>query len=78
VSEDHIFVRLMHETVGVWRPVRAERLEDNHYRSVEQRYDRDTEEWRFEPGDRVVCELIDSSEGSFLPPSVGTPPAGDR
>jgi hypothetical protein len=56
----------MHETVDAWHPVRAERLEDSRYRIVEQRYSRDTEEWQFEPGDRVVCELIDSSEGSFL------------
>lgn len=66
MSEDHIFVRLVDEAVDAWRPIRAERLEDNRYRIVEQRYDRDTEEWQFEPGDRVVCELIDSDEGSFL------------
>jgi len=56
----------MDEAVDVWRPVRAERLEDNRYRIVEQQYDRDTEKWQFEPGDRVVCGLVDSSEGSIL------------
>ena len=66
MSSDQIFVRLMDEAVDVWRPVRAERLDDDRYRIVEQQYDRDTENWQFEPGDRVVCELVDSSEGSFL------------
>jgi len=66
VSVDQIFVRLIDELVDVWRPVRAERLDDDRYRIVEQQYDRDTERWQFEPGDRVVCELIDSSEGTFI------------
>jgi hypothetical protein len=56
----------MDEAVDVWRPVRAERLEDGHYRIVEQEYDRAPENWQFEPGDLVVCGLVDSGEGSFL------------
>ena len=66
MSEVEIFVRLMDEPVDVWRPVRAEHLYDSCYRIVEQEYDRDIEEWQFEPGDCVLCEMVDASEGSFL------------
>ena len=61
-----IFVRLPDEEVDVWRPVRAEHLHDNVYRIVDQPYDREIEVWEFEPGDVVVSDLLDMSDGSVL------------
>jgi hypothetical protein len=61
-----IFVSLLDEAVDVWRPVQAEHLHRNVYKIVEQPYERAIEAWRFEPGDKVVCELIPSSDGEIL------------
>lgn len=61
-----IFVRLLKEAVDVWRPVLADRLHGNVYRVLEQEYDREIEMWQFEPGDLVVCELIESDDGRIL------------
>jgi len=66
VSTPEIFVSLLHEGVEVWRPVRAEHVDGNVYAIVDQPYDREAETWQFEPGDEVVCELIDASEGRIL------------
>jgi hypothetical protein len=63
---EQIYVGLLDEGVDVWRPVRAEHLRENVYRIVNQPYDREVESWQFEPGDEVVCELIESSEGRIL------------
>lgn len=61
-----IYVSLVDEGVDVMRPVWAEKVRDDVYRVVDQPYDRATEKWRFEPGDRVVCEFVDSSDGRIL------------
>ena len=61
-----IFVRLLDENVDVWRPVKAERIASDRFRIVEQPYDRDTERWEFEPGEEVMCELLDSDDEAFL------------
>jgi hypothetical protein len=61
-----IYVALLDEGVDVWRPVRAEQLSSNLYRILAQSYDRAVESWQFEPGDVVVCETIESSEGHIL------------
>jgi hypothetical protein len=61
-----IFVSLLDEAVDVWRPVQAERLHDDVYGIVDQPYDREIETWQFEPGDEVVCELVESSEGRIF------------
>ncbi len=61
-----IFVSLLDEAVDVWRPVQAEHLYDNVYKITDQPYDREVETWQFEPGDEVVCELIESSDGRIL------------
>jgi hypothetical protein len=66
VTQTEIFVRLLDEKVDVWRPVKAEQLDADRFRIVEQPYDRDTERWEFEPGDEVVCELVDSDGDHFL------------
>ena len=53
--------------VDVWRPVKAERLHDNVYRIADQPHDPEIERWQWVvPGDIVVCELADSSNGSIL------------
>lgn len=65
-SPMEIFVSLLDEQVDVWRPIQAEHLHDDVYRITDQPYDRTVEMWQFEPGDVVVCELIDSNEGRIL------------
>ena len=61
-----IYVALLDEGVDVWRPVQAERLSGNAYRILSQPYDRSIESWQFEPGDVVLCEMVESSEGRIL------------
>lgn len=65
-DEGQIFVRLLDEAVDAWRPIRAERVDGDRYRIIEQKYDRDIERWEFGPGDRVVCESVDSGDGPIL------------
>jgi hypothetical protein len=61
-----IHVKLVDEVVDVWRPVEVEDLGGDTYRISDQPYDRATEPWEFEPGDVVVAQLIESSEGPIL------------
>jgi len=61
-----IYIALLDEGVDVWRPVQAERLSGNTYRILNQPYDRNTESWQFEPGDLVLCEMVESSDGRIL------------
>ena len=61
-----VYVSLVGEGVNVWRPVQAEHLGGSIYRIAAQPYDREVETWEFEPGERVVCEYVESSEGSIL------------
>ena len=62
-SVAQIYIALLDEGVDVWRPVQAERLSGNTYRILGQPYDRSVESWQFEPGDVVLCEMVESSEG---------------
>lgn len=61
-----VHVSLLGEGVDVWRPVQAEHLGGSIYRIAVQPYDREVETWEFGPGERVVCEYVESSEGSIL------------
>jgi hypothetical protein len=61
-----IYIALLDEGVNVWRPVQAERLSGNTYRILGQPYDRSIESWQFEPGDVVLCEMVESSDGRIL------------
>jgi hypothetical protein len=61
-----IYVALLDEGVDVWRPVQAERLSGNTYRILSQPYDRSVEAWQFAPGDVVLCEMVESSDGRIL------------
>jgi len=65
-STSQIYVGLLGEGIDAWRPVQAEHLSGNVYRIVPQKCDREIETWEFEPGDRVVCEHIESSDGRIL------------
>jgi len=65
-STTHVYVQLLDEGVEAWRPVLAEHEHDNVYRIIEQPYDRQIESWEFEPGDSVICEVVDSNEGKML------------
>jgi hypothetical protein len=65
-SRVEVFVKLVDELVDVWRPVLADRLHDDVYRISDQAYDRSTETWEFGPGDEVICELIESSDGRIF------------
>lgn len=51
---------------GAHWPVLAERLHDNVYRIAAQPYNRRDELWQFEPGDSVVCEMVESADGPML------------
>jgi hypothetical protein len=61
-----IFVNLVGELVSVRRPVQAQHLHDDVYEIADQPYDREIENWEFEPGDQVVCALTDSDDGPVL------------
>jgi hypothetical protein len=61
-----IFVSLLGEQVEVRRPVRAQHLHDDVFEIAAQAYDREIETWEFEPGEAVVCDLIESSDGPIL------------
>ena len=61
-----IYVSLVDEDVDVRRPVKAEHVDGNVYRILNQPYDREIEQWEFEPGARVVCEPVDTSGGRVL------------
>jgi hypothetical protein len=65
-SRTEIFVSLLDEQIDVRRPVQAEHVHDNVYTITDQPYDRQVETWQFEPGEEVVCELVDSNEGRIL------------
>jgi hypothetical protein len=61
-----IYVALLDEGVDVWRPVQAERVSDEMYRILDQHYQRSIETWQFGPGDVVLCEMVESSDGRIL------------
>lgn len=61
-----IFVRLLDESIDVWRPVRAEETDAGVFKILEQPYERDVEKWEFEPNDVVICESIEGDSGAFL------------
>jgi hypothetical protein len=61
-----IHVALLDEGVDVWKPVEAEHISGEIYLIIDQYYDREIESWQFEPGDKVSCRIIESSEGPIL------------
>ena len=61
-----IYLNLLDEDVSVRRPVLADHVDGDIYLIVHQPYDRAVERWEFEPGDRVICEMVDSGAGRVL------------
>lgn len=61
-----IYVALLGEGVDVWRPVEALYVNEDIYKILDQPYDRAIENWQFQPGQLVVCEMIESSDGPIL------------
>jgi hypothetical protein len=61
-----IYVALLDEGVEVWRPVQAEHLHGDLYLIISQPYDRGVEAWQFEPGEKVICQMVKSSDGLIL------------
>jgi hypothetical protein len=61
-----VYVRLRDESVDVWRPVDAEHVDGNVYLILSQPYDREIERWEFQPGDRVICEYVQNTDGRTL------------
>jgi hypothetical protein len=61
-----VYVKLIGQSVDVWRPVHAEHISGSVYRIVPQEYDRSIETWEFEPGDEVVCRMVSRKEGPTL------------
>lgn len=61
-----IYVALLNESVDVWRPIKAKKIGGRMYLILPQPYDSNIEDWEFKPGEKVICEYFDSSEGRIL------------
>lgn len=61
-----IYVRLLDEPVDVWRPVEAALVHDRVYRISAQPYDREIEQWEFEPEQEVECDYVEGADGKFF------------
>ena len=57
MNSKQIFVRLLNEGIGVFRPVLANRITDRVYRiDIDQNYDSELETWEFVPGELVTVD----------------------
>lgn len=61
-----IHVRLLGESVDVWRPVDAIEVHDSLFRIDDQPVPIEDEPWQFHPGDLVRCESVVSDDDSIL------------
>ncbi len=62
-----IYVPLLDEGTDVWRPVKAEELEDDLFRiKAMDDYNSADENWRFKPGEIVRCKRRILSGGNVL------------
>lgn len=61
-----IYVKLLDENVDVWRPVHARPVGQLEYVILGEGYDPEVEHWAFQPGDRVVCEVVERAEGRVI------------
>jgi hypothetical protein len=52
-----IYLYLCGEGTDVWRPVKAERIENDIYRIVSLNEAPEDEQWQFDTGDIVRCEF---------------------
>jgi hypothetical protein len=64
---DEIYVALLDEGVGVWRPAPAWRIGPRTYIVLRpEGYDPDDERWEFPPGSVVECEQRQLADGPVL------------
>lgn len=68
-STQTIYVRLLGESVDVYRPVSARSTANDRFTILDQEYDPTRERWQFGPGDEVECKLT-VLEGSEVPVAV--------
>ncbi len=59
---ENIFIYLLNEGVDVWRPVKAEIIDDGKYKILDENSEVD-EDWEFKPGDIVLCKEKIFSDG---------------
>jgi len=58
-----IYVRLLDEGVECWRPVQAVAVRHGTFRIVSPPPDPDVEQWEFDAGQVVACELREFADG---------------
>ncbi len=58
----NIFIYLLNEGADVWRPVKAEIIDDGKYKILDENSEVD-EDWQFKPGDIVLCKEKIFSDG---------------
>jgi hypothetical protein len=61
-----VHIYLLNEGTDVWRPVDAEHISGNRYRITGSNADPEDEQWQFQTGDVVRCELRCLSSGNRL------------
>jgi hypothetical protein len=64
---EEIFVPLLDEGVAVWRPVQAEKVDDETY-LIPAHYDpaQAAEHWEYPPGSTVICRRRQSGDRAIL------------
>jgi hypothetical protein len=67
IEEEVVYVLITNEPVQVWRPMWADKIENNIYKIKSfSSYDATDEELQFKTGDIVICEKQKKSEGQVL------------
>jgi hypothetical protein len=61
-----VYVKLLNEGTEVYRPVVANKIQDNIYQLIEQNYDSEDEHWEFLPGSIVIVEERSLSGSNVL------------
>ncbi len=61
-----IYVNLLDEGTNCWRPVNAERVQDNCFKITSVNPDPEDENWQFTTGTVVRCEEKELSGGKAL------------
>jgi hypothetical protein len=66
-NEIIIYVAILDEKVDVWRPVRAQKIDNKTYLIIDnETYDPNIEKWQFPPGSQVLCEFRKLQEDEVL------------
>ena len=61
-----IYISLVDEGLDVWRPVDADKIDQDTYLIPADTRIPKSEEWQFQPGTRVRCEIMNLSGGKAL------------